>query len=52
MTDESRNHSRRTSLLGLAGGESNLEGMGPGERRVVKEGEVEAEKERGILRAS
>lgn len=51
MTDESRNHSRRTSLLGLAG-ESNLEGMGPGERRVVKEGEVEAEKERGILRAS
>jgi len=50
--DQSRGPSRRTSLLGR--GEELLAGQveGNGEEKLVKEGELEAEKEKAALRAT
>lgn len=52
--EESRAGSRRTSVFGdMAGWEKMGNGeRGMGEKRVVKEGEVKEERERGILRAT
>jgi hypothetical protein len=54
--DESHNGSRRTSVVGSQAWETDLGGAPmPGntrEKRVVREGEVSEERERGILRAT
>ena len=45
----SRNQSRQASILGMAG---EIEGSVRDERRIVREGELESEKERSVLRVT
>lgn len=51
---ESRNVSRRGSVIGVSAGWDDSVGMGGLQRetRVVKEGEIREERERGALRAA